>query len=182
MSVHPDGIWDFGLEASYTPISLVIEHHAKAKKPRDAALWLCNQLGIDAASLGYKHPAGEPETPDHIEIARLATLKPIDFAKEAPAAAKKLGISIPDLKKLVVAERRRQIKVERANNGDAWINMTMEDREPYRQQPWQRTGWAARGSRDLRRLRLQRDELHSDADEAAVEGGCRSRRSPGDRR
>ena len=51
ISIHPDGIWDFGTEESKTPIDLVKEHRGVDAK--NAAFWLCEQLCIDPATLGW---------------------------------------------------------------------------------------------------------------------------------
>ena len=65
LSIHPDGIWDFGTERPYTAIDLVREYRAIALVP--AALWLCERTGIKPEELGYvdtRAPVGEaPTTP-----------------------------------------------------------------------------------------------------------------------
>jgi len=59
LSIQPDGIVDFGVhdlgdpgQGRRTPIDLVIE--VKGGDAKDAALWLCDQLRIDPATLGWK--------------------------------------------------------------------------------------------------------------------------------
>jgi hypothetical protein len=53
LSIHPSGIRDFGLETRLTPIDLVLEHsnHTAASA---AALWVCQKIGIDPGSLGWR--------------------------------------------------------------------------------------------------------------------------------
>jgi len=53
ISIHPDGIQDFGRERGATPIELVKEYGG-APTIKDAAFWLCDQLGIDPAELGWE--------------------------------------------------------------------------------------------------------------------------------
>jgi predicted P-loop ATPase len=55
LSIHPDGITDFGEEEPRTAIDLVIEH-GDAADAFAAARWLCEQLGVEPASLGW-HPS-----------------------------------------------------------------------------------------------------------------------------
>jgi putative DNA primase/helicase len=53
ISVHPQGVCDFGLETSVSPIDLAVEHGG-VPDALQAALWLCEQLQIDPALLGWK--------------------------------------------------------------------------------------------------------------------------------
>ncbi|WP_439604296.1 bifunctional DNA primase/polymerase [Shinella sp.] len=53
ISIHADGIQDFGLEQPETPISLV-EKYGGAPSAKDAALWLCERLGRDPADFGWQ--------------------------------------------------------------------------------------------------------------------------------
>lgn len=53
LSIHSDGIQDFGLEQSETPISLV-EKWGGAGTPKIAAFWLCERLGQDPKELGWE--------------------------------------------------------------------------------------------------------------------------------
>jgi RecA-family ATPase len=53
LSFHPDGIVDFGIEKGCTPIDVVIKHGGAPDAPR-AATWLCERMGIDPTSLGWK--------------------------------------------------------------------------------------------------------------------------------
>lgn len=62
LSIIPTGIVDFGLrdqgdpqDGKRTPIDLVIEHGREADA-KDAALWLCQQLGLDPTTLGWNAP------------------------------------------------------------------------------------------------------------------------------
>lgn len=54
LSIHRDGIQDFGLEQSETPLSLV-EKWGGAPSPKDAAFWLCERLGRDPVAFGWEH-------------------------------------------------------------------------------------------------------------------------------
>jgi hypothetical protein len=53
ISLHPDGIQDFGLEYGLTAIDTVIEHGAVSDAIQ-AALWLCERLGIAPETLGWR--------------------------------------------------------------------------------------------------------------------------------
>lgn len=53
ISIHKDGIQDFGKEQPETAINLVVEY-GNAPTTKDAALWLCEQLGLDPATLGWE--------------------------------------------------------------------------------------------------------------------------------
>lgn len=52
LSIHPEGVWDFGEEKSLSPIDVVIRWGGAADAQR-AALWLCEVLGVDPERLGY---------------------------------------------------------------------------------------------------------------------------------
>lgn len=52
ISIHPQGIQDFGEEEPQTAIDLVLRYGGIAA-PLEAALWLCDRLSIDPESLGY---------------------------------------------------------------------------------------------------------------------------------
>jgi predicted P-loop ATPase len=51
LSIHPQGIRNFGTECAATAIDLVLEFGG-APKPIDAVDWLCEQMGIDPYSIG----------------------------------------------------------------------------------------------------------------------------------
>jgi hypothetical protein len=54
LSMHPTkGGYDFGPEKSVSPIDVVMEHGGAAY-PVQAALWLCGQIGVEPADLGWK--------------------------------------------------------------------------------------------------------------------------------
>ncbi|MBX5243273.1 MULTISPECIES: bifunctional DNA primase/polymerase [Rhizobium] len=53
ISIHPDGIQDFGTEKSCTAIELVMEYGG-APSAKDAAFWLCGQLGREPSDLGWE--------------------------------------------------------------------------------------------------------------------------------
>jgi len=62
LSIHPSGIQDYGEEKSCTAIDVVIRYGSE-RTAVDAALWLCEQLRIDARELGYR-PATPPPPPE----------------------------------------------------------------------------------------------------------------------
>lgn len=53
VSIHADGIQDFGLEKPTTPIQLVVDFGGAAT-PKDAAFWLCQQIGRDPGEFGWE--------------------------------------------------------------------------------------------------------------------------------
>jgi hypothetical protein len=61
LSIHPtEGGRDFGTEKSVTPIDVVMEH-GRAADAVQAAIWLCCQIGVNPADLGWKENAkGDP--------------------------------------------------------------------------------------------------------------------------
>jgi RecA-family ATPase len=58
ISVHPGGIRDFGEEIPLSPIDLAMRHGGGGSAI-EVALWLCDRLSIDPASLGYTPRQGE---------------------------------------------------------------------------------------------------------------------------
>jgi len=52
ISIHADGIQDFGEESTETAISLV-QKWGSASTPKDAAHWLCERIGKDPVDLGW---------------------------------------------------------------------------------------------------------------------------------
>ena len=54
LSLHPDGIQDFGEETALTAIDTVLKFGGAADA-QQAALWLCEQIGVAAESLGFKN-------------------------------------------------------------------------------------------------------------------------------
>jgi len=64
ISIHVrEGIQDFGTRESLTPIDLVIRHGG-ASNASAAALWLCEQLSIDPATLGWRGRRGGESRPE----------------------------------------------------------------------------------------------------------------------
>ncbi|MCS3896035.1 hypothetical protein M2171_005168 [Bradyrhizobium japonicum USDA 38] len=53
ISIHPDGIQDFGREHGTNPIELVREYGG-APTTKDAAFWLCERMGIEPTELGWQ--------------------------------------------------------------------------------------------------------------------------------
>ena len=58
ISIHPEGVWDFGEEVPQSPIDLVITHGGKADALA-AARWLCERLGVDPTILGWRNGIDE---------------------------------------------------------------------------------------------------------------------------
>jgi hypothetical protein len=90
LSIHPSGIQDFGPETGLTPIDLVIEHgrHADAVA---AALWLCERMGIDPTSLGWKSEAkyssrNSNNSSGYGHNSGAASEEPIPLLRDAPPA------------------------------------------------------------------------------------------------
>jgi hypothetical protein len=59
ISIHPDGVRDFGEEQPASPINLVMQY-GSASTVVDAALWLCERLSIEPASIGYQAQSHKP--------------------------------------------------------------------------------------------------------------------------
>jgi putative DNA primase/helicase len=53
LSYYPDGIRDYGEEIRLTATDAVLKYGA-ARDPVDAARWLCQQMGVEPAGLGYR--------------------------------------------------------------------------------------------------------------------------------
>ena len=53
LAYHPDGIRDHGEEHGLTPIDAV-QRYGRGANAVDAALWLCQRMGIGPASLGWR--------------------------------------------------------------------------------------------------------------------------------
>jgi hypothetical protein len=71
ISVSPDGIKDFGLhdqgdarDGSRTAIDIVMEFHG-APDAQESALWLCERLSIDPASIGWRGGAAQHDEPEY---------------------------------------------------------------------------------------------------------------------
>jgi hypothetical protein len=63
LSILPQGIRDFGEEQGKTAIDLIVEW-GPVSTPKDAALWLCGQMGIDPAHLGWGEERSERSRAD----------------------------------------------------------------------------------------------------------------------
>ena len=61
LSYHPDGIQDFGDECTLTPIDAV-QKYGTASDTVDAAMWLCHQLGVEPAALGWRGGAAKAKS------------------------------------------------------------------------------------------------------------------------
>jgi len=77
LGIQPEGIKDFGVHdmgdphgGRRTPIDLVIEH-GRATDAKEAALWLCDQMGISPDRLGWrKTESATPPTTGHVPHAK----------------------------------------------------------------------------------------------------------------
>jgi hypothetical protein len=73
LSIHPDGIQDFGPETSRTALDLVVEY-GPANTAKDAALWLCDAMQLEPSTLGWRGsetsrpPQHQQETSDRPTI------------------------------------------------------------------------------------------------------------------
>jgi predicted P-loop ATPase len=84
LSVHPDGIFDFGLEKAMTAIDLTMQYGDQSD-PVEAAKWLCAQLRRTPESLGWRNgrdttppPPSDPPAEDvvrqlRVDIGKLST-------------------------------------------------------------------------------------------------------------
>jgi hypothetical protein len=87
ISIHPDGIRDFGKEEPLSPVDLVMRHAGTAT-PAEAALWLCERLRMDPATLGYtgkRKPTESNEDNDQLlcerpDLRRIADIPPRQWA------------------------------------------------------------------------------------------------------
>jgi hypothetical protein len=85
VSIHPEGIRDFGEERSLTAIDLVMRY-GNAVTAVEAALWLCEQLTIDPKTLGYQPPTAQPKTAPVPAADPGEGVSPEDFCSYMPAA------------------------------------------------------------------------------------------------
>jgi Bifunctional DNA primase/polymerase, N-terminal/AAA domain len=53
LSIAPNGIFDFGTEEALTAIDVVMRFSSPSKTDEEAALWLCEQIGIAPKDLGW---------------------------------------------------------------------------------------------------------------------------------
>lgn len=77
LSLHPDGIQDFGKEIGLTAIDVV--QRFRGGEAREAAMWLCDHLGLDPASLGFTERAQatcSPPQPDPDPVDLWGTFDP----------------------------------------------------------------------------------------------------------
>lgn len=65
ISIHADGIQDFGKEQGETAINLVAEYGG-APTAKDAAFWLCDRLGLDPAAMGWSIGATAADLTDMV--------------------------------------------------------------------------------------------------------------------
>ncbi|MCW6506971.1 hypothetical protein [Lichenifustis flavocetrariae] len=88
LSITPGGIVDFGVadmgdpkQGKRTSIDLVIEHSdvPEEKTPLGAAHWLCAQLGVEPAEVGFGRNRGAPE----IKVVNGAIREAVDAAEDA---------------------------------------------------------------------------------------------------
>lgn len=111
LSILPEGIKDFGEEVGKTPIDLVIQWGG-AKDAVDAARWLCAQLGIDPAQLGWidrgaRAERREPPPPDREPRAGTSREYPWPSPSDisSPADAQPYPVhALPDVARAAVQE------------------------------------------------------------------------------
>lgn len=82
ISIHPDGIRDFGEEEPSTPISLV-QKWGGAASPKDAAFWLCEKIGRDPVDFGWE--TAKPSASFTKSIASLVAANDNDDTPERPS-------------------------------------------------------------------------------------------------
>jgi len=80
LSLHPSGIADFGPEKGLTPIDVVMQYGG-APDPAAAAMWLCERMGIEPATLGWKHARSHAHSNGH---AHARGVEPIEWPDPAP--------------------------------------------------------------------------------------------------
>ena len=90
LSIHPDGVQDFGPEAARTAIDLVQEFGG-APDIKAAAFWLCEKMGVTAESLGWSERKTKTIRPENM------TRNP-DAQRLAKWIANRIAEALPDLK------------------------------------------------------------------------------------
>lgn len=90
LSIHPDGIQDFGPEMARTAIDLVQEFGG-APDIKAAAFWLCDKMGVSAESLGWSERKPKAIRPDDMK-------RNPDAQRLAKWVAKRIAEALPDLK------------------------------------------------------------------------------------
>jgi len=134
LSFHADGIKDFGVHdlgdargGKRTPFDIVEQYLHKDFK--EAVRWLAEKLGLDPRDY---LPKPKPKPPDNVEIekevTRLAALSDVEYDREREATAKKLGIRVSTLNKLV-AEKKAPPPEE--NDGGLEDNVALEFSAKY---------------------------------------------------
>lgn len=95
LSIHPDGVQDFGEEEPRTALDLVQEFGG-APDAKAAAFWICEKLRIEPATLGWRDLKAERK-----ERAEVFKANPPDINPEALRLAKRIarGVmqTLPDL-------------------------------------------------------------------------------------
>jgi hypothetical protein len=145
ISIVPQGIRDFGEESGKTPIDLVVEW-GSARDAKEAAHWLCKQMGIDPAALGWRD-----KTPLHTGAVEFAERKRQEWeaANQDGDAASTGHAEQPDdtdqadraggraAGRVVLAHRHRATGGARAVRG----SHQPQDRQAGRASARQRPGW-----------------------------------------
>src|SRR5262249_37607613 len=108
LSFHPDGIKDFGVhdmgdqrQGRRTPLDIVEQY--LHKDFTEAVRWLAEKLSLDPHEYLPKPKPRDPAT--DAEIERLAKLSEVEYDRERVAAAKKLGMRVGTLDRLVAEKR-----------------------------------------------------------------------------
>ena len=94
--------------------------HGNAANAKQAALWLCEKMAVDRASLGWK--AGASDNPTTREIERLAKLSRIEYEQARKGAAKALGFRAKVLDDLVAQMREPEPETKETASEVAQIN------------------------------------------------------------
>jgi hypothetical protein len=63
LGIAPNGIRDWGTEEDLTAIDVVMRFSSPSKTEEEAALWLCEQMGIDPVTFGWNGDNRKPAAP-----------------------------------------------------------------------------------------------------------------------
>jgi hypothetical protein len=99
LSIAPNGIVDFGTEEALTAIDVVMRFSSPNKTDEEAALWLCEQMGIDPKELGWNgRPAdiiqlpGTKPTPEPGTKTPPSKVMPLTFFDDVENFASKIWL------------------------------------------------------------------------------------------
>ena len=87
LAYHPGGIRDHGEEVGLTAIDAV-QKYGNATDATEAAMWLCQRMGIEPASLGWKRPKAGGPTNGHASKSTASDWPdPVDLPSGLPPVA-----------------------------------------------------------------------------------------------